>query len=340
MKSILEVSSLILLAIVGASTSVGAQRQGPGRQQQQQQDGQTTRRRNGPGKNSINRILDQPTTNGMDSNMVMMMMMMMLPPSVPNSGGGSASRKLKNATDCGEGEHPWLCTFYRKDGTWFGCSGTIINCEPTIIVSAAHCFKKDSPHKVTCGDWMIDGTDTFEQSREIREIIQHPSFDGTTFQNDIAVIEVHGKRLCSRGKIRPACLPNTARYTYEGWVDTLVSGWGNISSGVTSNRAHAAVVPPVPDATCNAANIYDGIIVSDQMICAGNEGWQNVDACHGERGSPLVTRATEVDSGSKNGYSLIGILSFGDRCADFYGVYTEFSNYMEWVAEQFGLTLE
>jgi len=337
MKSILEVSSLILLAIVGASKSVGAQRQGPGRQQEQQ-DGETTRRRIGPGKNTINNKLDQPTTNGMDSNMVMMMMMMMmkmLPPGA-NSGEGP---KLKNATDCGKWEHshqhPWQCTFYNNDDTWFGCSGTIINCEPTIIVSAAHCFEGPLPAKVTCGDWVIDGTDPIEESRNISEVIRHPRFDGTNHQNDIAVIKVHGKRLCSHGKIRPACLPNTARYTYEGWTDTLVTGWSNISSGDISNTLQVRVVLPVSDATCNAANIYDGIIVSDQMICAGREGWQNTDACRGEGGSPLVSRAADRDTD----YSLIGILSFGDRCADFYSVYTEFSNYMEWVANQFGLTL-
>ena len=81
------------------------------------------------------------------------------------------------------------------------------------------------------------------------------------------------------------------------------------------------------------------------------------DACQGDSGGPLVTKATGVDTG----YSLIGVVSFGseslvsclvtklkctkhlftDGCAaaNFYGVYAEFSNYMEWVATQFGLTL-
>ena len=64
------------------------------------------------------------------------------------------------------------------------------------------------------------------------------------------------------------CQPQ--KYTYEGWADTLVSGWGTIESGgEISNTLKYVKVPPVSDATCNAADSYGGSIVSDQMICAG-----------------------------------------------------------------------
>ena len=50
-----------------------------------------------------------------------------------------------------------------------------------------------------------------------------------------------------------------------------------------------------------------------------------------------MTRASGVDAG----YSLIGVVSFGQGCAaaNFYGVYAEFSNYLEWVASQFNLSV-
>ena len=50
----------------------------------------------------------------------------------------------------------------------------------------------------------------------------------------------------------------------------------------------------------------------------------------------MVTKATDVD----DGYALIGVVSFGDGCGDSnkYGVSTEFSNYLEWVAQHFDLT--
>ena len=46
-----------------------------------------------------------------------------------------------------------------------------------------------------------------------------------------------------------------------------------------------------------------------------------------------MTKATGVD----DGYSLIGVVSFGDGCGapNKYGVSTEFSYYLDWVAQQF-----
>jgi len=329
MKTVFAVSSLVLLVMVGVSTAQG---QGAG-SQQQEQNGQTA-----------------PNNGGfsMDNNMMMMMMIPMMkrkddcdkPKTVLRNatGCGAATARIVGGADTLENQIPWQCTFYNSDDSWYGCGGTIINCEPTIIVSAAHCFQGRSPAKVTCGDWRLDDTDTYEQSLEVSGVINHPSFNAATFENDIAVVKLNGSMTCSQGKIWPACLPNTARYAYEGWADTVVSGWGTISSGgAISNTLKYVKVPPVSDATCNAADSYDGDIVSDQMICAGMAAGGK-DACQGDSGGPLVTRATGVDTG----YSLIGIVSFGYGCAvpNFYGVYTEFSNYMEWVADQFGLTLE
>ena len=60
------------------------------------------------------------------------------------------------------------------------------------------------------------------------------------------------------------------------------------------------------------------------------------DTCLYDTGGPLVTKAAGVD----DGYSLIGVVSFGDGCGapNKYGVSTEFSNYLDWVAQQYGLT--
>ena len=48
-----------------------------------------------------------------------------------------------------------------------------------------------------------------------------------------------------------------------------------------------------------------------------------------------MTRAEGTDTG----YSLIGVVSFGDGCGvpNKYAVSTEFSNYLDWVADQFSL---
>ena len=67
------------------------------------------------------------------------------------------------------------------------------------------------------------------------------------------------------------------------------------------------------------------------MISGPKAGGQ--DSCQGDSGGPLVTRD------DRPGFSLIGVVSFGDGCArpDSYGVYTEVSYYLDWIAQQYGL---
>ena len=68
-------------------------------------------------------------------------------------------------------------------------------------------------------------------------------------------------------RIIPVC--TLQRFTYVGWEDTIVSGWGRLSSaGEVSDTLQWVKVPPVSDATCNQPNSYDGELTAN-MICAG-----------------------------------------------------------------------
>jgi len=266
------------------------------------------------------------------------------PPFVPNkltntSGCGQATVRIVGGEEATENQLPWQCAIQNSDGSFYTCGATIISCDPVIIISAAHCFQgaNASPNgkKVACGSWKLDQTDTNEQSLTITEIINHPSYVDSTYSNDIAILKVSGTFTCAQGKIWPACLPSTNKYTYVGWADTIVSGWGTTSSGGSiSNTLRYVKVPPVSDATCNEPASYNGQIISSQMICAGFAAGGK-DSCQGDSGGPLVTKATGVDSG----YALAGIVSFGQGCAaaNKYGVYAEFSNYLSWVAGNFNL---
>ena len=72
------------------------------------------------------------------------------------------------------------------------------------------------------------------------------------------------------------------------------------------------------------------VLLKDKGLAEGGK-----DACQGDSGGPLVTK-----SPSDLGYSLIGVTSWGDGCAgaNKYGVYAEFSKYLDWVATSFGLS--
>ena len=125
------------------------------------------------------------------------------------------------------------------------------------------------------------------------------------------------------------------KYEYVGWQDTIVSGWGTLASGGSlSDTLQWVKVPPVSDDTCNQPASLNGQIKAN-MICAGLSAG-GVDACQGDSGGPLVTKATGVDSG----YSLIGVVSFGEGCAlpNKYGVYAEVSFFLSWIAQQYDLS--
>jgi len=257
------------------------------------------------------------------------------------TGCGQATTRIVGGQDATENQFPWQCMIQKSDGSFYGCGATIISCDPVIIISAAHCFQgaNASPggKKVACGAWKLDATDTNEQSLTITEIINHPQYVDATSANDIAILKVSGTFTCATDKIYPACLPSTNKYTYEGWADTIVSGWGTTEfQGSISNTLQYVKVTPVSDATCNEPASYNGQIISDQMICAGFAAGGK-DACQGDSGGPLVTKATGVDAG----YALAGVVSFGEGCAgpNKYGVYAEFSNYLSWVAGNFGLEI-
>jgi len=178
--------------------------------------------------------------------------------------------------------------------------------------------------------------DTNEQRLSITQIINHPNYNVNTLENDVAVIKVSGSFTCSKDKIYPACLPNSERYTYIDWQDTIVSGWGTSSvGGQVEDTLRWVKVPPVSDATCNDPAVYNGQITAN-MICAGF-ATGGKDACQGDSGGPLVSRNTGVDTG----YSLIGIVSWGEGCAGVnrFGVYAEVSYFLSWIAQQYDLSV-
>jgi len=260
--------------------------------------------------------------------------------------GEKGSNRIVGGEEAGENEFPWMCAILNSDDSYYTCGATLISCNPTIIVSAAHCFEgingQPRGKKVSCGAHRMNANgaspmDTNEQRLTITQIINHPDYNsfnsfGGDGSNDIAVIKVDGNFGCSAGKIWPACLPDKSRLTYEGWTKTTATGWGTLSSGgALPEKLQKVRLAPVSDQVCEAA-LGAGRINDDVMICAGpKEGGR--DTCQGDSGGPLVTRDT------RPGFSLIGVVSFGDGCAqaDSYGVYTEVSYFLDWIAQEYGL---
>jgi len=265
---------------------------------------------------------------------------------------------MENATHCGhkgrsrivggeataEGEIPWQCALLKSDNSWAGCGAVLLSCEPTIVLSAAHCFPRASAQgmKVSCGNHEMNFNEDrklgdFEKVLEIEELILHENYDSWTSANDIAILKVKGNLRCKRQHIWPACIPCNHQYTdwgldHIGQHQGLVTGWGTVSEGgYVSEVLRKVRVPVRSDAECEK---YLGDIDEDTMICAGAEG---KDSCQGDSGGPLVVHddVNEPDQG----WALVGLVSWGRGCArkDLYGVYTEVSHFIPWIAYKMGM---
>ena len=162
------------------------------------------------------------------------------------------------------------------------------------------------------------------------EVVIHPEYDARTNRNDIALLKTKQEFHCHKRELFPACLPRDT--SYASWHKGLVTGWGTTSEGgLVSPTLRKAKVPVVSDSECIKA--YGNQIYPEEMLCAGKDG---VDACQGDSGGPLV-----VQDEAHHGWSLIGIVSWGVGCArdGYYGVYTEVSHYIPWIAQSYGLGL-
>ena len=197
------------------------------------------------------------------------------------------------------------------------------------VVTAAHCTENYGAHelKVRVGDTSLD--EEFEAKSftvAVARIKQHPDYDSSTFENDIAVLKLAKPvSLTEYPNIKPACLPE-AGALFLG--EAIVSGWGRIAEGshITSSLYEVGVTV-FADGDCGNSNEY----MTEDMICAGKkEGGK--DACQDDSGGPLVAE----DPARNNSYSLIGVVSFGVGCGrpDYPGIYTEVSAYTEWLIEQ------
>ena len=84
-------------------------------------------------------------------------------------------------------------------------------------------------------------------------------------------------------------------------------------------------VPVIPDEDCRTAYAKAGIIIREDMLCAGYpEGGK--DACQADSGGPLVGVQGETRY-------LAGIVSWGISCArgEYPGVYTEVAYFIDWI---------
>jgi trypsin len=193
------------------------------------------------------------------------------------------------------------------------CGASLIDNE--WLVTAAHCIYGMSTGrlKVYLGIHTLNRMESTTVMRLVQKIIQHPSYNPQTLNNDIALLKISAVSFSNT--VSPICLPKQGDNVAQPGKTGFVTGWGKvIGYGSTSDVLRQVNINVIRCPFSNA-----------NMICAGQQAPSIVhDSCQGDSGGPFA-----IKQGSN--YYLSGIVSWGSAECSGDGVYTNVSNYINWI---------
>jgi len=251
---------------------------------------------------------------------------------VPVRAGPAPDPDIVGGTQAGPDEFPFMVALVHADepNTFQAqfCGGSLIDAE--WVLTAGHCVHGAPPGdvEVYANDYDLKGDG---DRIEVDAIFIHPEYDGSTLENDMALL-----RLAEPAKVDPGvndtvrlAIPADWSQFDEGDLATVI-GWGDTEEQPPGTpefprRLRKAEVPVQSNQDC--AGAYSGFDFPE-MICAGFD-LGAVDSCQGDSGGPLL-----IPQGDGT-HLQVGIVSWGIGCADpeKFGVYTRVATYACFIAE-------
>ncbi|XP_066298015.1 transmembrane protease serine 3-like [Branchiostoma lanceolatum] len=243
------------------------------------------------------------------------------------------SHRIIGGSPAVTGAWPWLVQLKKENTNTPYCGAVLI--DNLWVATAAHCIVGMGFHlypdmlKLMVGKHYLteNSYDPHEQARKASSIIIHSGYNQYTVNNDIALVKMDQPVEYAEGGINLICLPESGEEFSEHSI-CYTAGWGLTEEKVQSHVVQEVKLPLVPHDTCNQPQSYNSY-VTDKMLCAGKMAG-GVDTCQGDSGGPLVCEKAD------GRWYLVGITSWGRGCgeANYPGVYTKVSMYMDWIRQK------